>query len=104
MAELTVSFLYFGGCPLAKSAKSNLDAAIRQLKPGAQIRLVKVDLMDPRTHNSMKLWGSPTILIDGEDFAGDAKGSGSNCRIYSGEGRVPTEAELAEAISARLSR
>ena len=102
MAELTVSFLYFDGCPLAPRARTSLAGAIRQFKPDIRVGLIEVDLMDAQTPDDMKRWGSPTILINGQDIAGGPQGSGHSCRIYPGEERVPSAAEIADAICAGL--
>ncbi len=78
--------------------------AIRQLEPDIRIGLVEVDLKDKRTPDTMKHWGSPTILIDGEELTGAPQGSGDHCRIYKGHGGVPSVTEIAAAIGMVLGR
>ena len=98
MAEMAVSFLYFDGCPLAPKARANLACAIDQLHPDIRVGLVEVDLMDPHTPDSLRYWGSPTILIDDQDITGAEQGSACSCRIYASEGGVPSADEITQAI------
>ena len=53
----------------------------------------EIDILDPDTPEDLRGWGSPTILVNGADVTGNAKGEGAGCRIYTTESRVP-EAEL----------
>ena len=43
-------------------------------------------------------WGSPTILVNGEDVVGNAKGEGVGCRVYDAPGGVPTPEYIATKI------
>lgn len=96
--DLTVSFLYFDGCPLAPKARDNILAAIEQVEPGIQAHFEEVDLMAPDTPDDIMRWGSPTILINGEDIIGAERGSACSCRLYASDGGVPTTREIVAAI------
>lgn len=98
MTETTVSFLYFDGCPLAPRARENLLEAIRTIGYKAQVRFEEVDLMAADTPDVLKRWGSPTILINGEDITGAEQGSACSCRLYTSDGGVPNTPEIIEAF------
>ncbi len=102
MAEITVSFLYFDDCPLATRARDNLMSALNHVREHMMIGVEEVDIMDPRTPEPLKSWGSPTILVDGLDITGAPQGAAGNCRIYPGEGSVPTIDEIVDALVRRV--
>lgn len=101
MTDMTISFLYFDGCPLAPRALENLMDAVEEIKSSVLLRFEEVNLMAPETPHGLKRWGSPTILVDGEDITGAQKGWGCSCRLYTSDGGVPTTPEIIEAISNR---
>lgn len=88
--EIRVQFLAFDGCPLAEAAREALDEAIAE---SGVAGYEEIDILDPDTPEDLRGWGSPTILVNGADVTGNAKGEGAGCRIYTTESRVP-EAEL----------
>jgi hypothetical protein len=96
--DITVEFLFFEGCPLAPKALLHLEQAIAQLKGQMKIAINHVDLMHPSTPDSLKRWGSPTILLNGHDISGAKPGEANNCRIYSSPGGVLSAQEIAEAL------
>ena len=57
-----------------------------------------IDVLDPATPSSLTGWGSPTILVNGKDVTGHARGDGVGCRIYDTSTRVPTADTIAAAI------
>jgi hypothetical protein len=58
----------------------------------------RIDVVGTLTPNSLRGWGSPTILVNGDDVAGQARGDGVGCRIYDTSNRVPSAAMIAAAI------
>jgi len=42
----------------------------------------EVDLDAQTTPPELRSWGSPTVLVDGEDIAGGPAGTGPGCRLY----------------------
>jgi hypothetical protein len=65
----------------------------------------EVDLDDARTLPALRQWGSPTVLVDGEDVAGGAATSGATCRLYPGEvlAGVPQDALIRAAIQRAMA-
>lgn len=102
MADITVSFLFFDGCPLAARARDNLMSALEHVRARLMIGVEEVDIMDPQTPESMQRWGSPTILVDGMDITGATQGAACNCRIYPGKGSVPTIEQIADALRQKI--
>jgi hypothetical protein len=97
-----VQLLFFPGCP-------HVDATRRMLRDilgesSQRPELVEVDLTDPATPDALRLWASPTILVDGIDVAGGVP-SGQGCRIYAGSTApgVPPRA-LVEAALRRIDQ
>lgn len=58
----------------------------------------EVDILDPSTAEELRGWGSPTILIDGRDATGNARGDSVGCRVYDGPDRVPSPEDIAAVI------
>ena len=93
-----IAFLSFDGCPLAPRARSNLSAAIGILGSEFEVDYKEIDLLSDASADDLKRWGSPTILINGEDVMGSTQGDACGCRIYASEGGVPTTIEILNAI------
>lgn len=90
-----IQLLVFDGCPLAAAARSSLQAALELL--GLR-EFEEIDLLDPATPDELRGWGSPTILVDGEDLTGNAKGDAVSCRVYDDETGVPGPETIARQI------
>lgn len=90
-----IQLLVFDGCPLADAARRSLQQALREI---GLDRYEEIDLLAEETAADMRGWGSPTILIDGEDLTGAPKGNDVGCRVYPGPDRVPSAAAIAERI------
>lgn len=100
MSEPRIQLLVFDGCPLADAARVALEAALTMV---GQPQYEEVDILDPNTSDELRGWGSPTILIDGRDLAGNVKGDSVGCRVYDGPGRVPSPEEIAAVIRNSLA-
>jgi hypothetical protein len=96
----TIQLLVFSGCPLANAARASLGQALAELQIAGY---VEVDLLDPATPAELRAWGSPTILVDGEDVTGGRPGDGIGCRVYEGPDRVPAAATIVASIERRRS-
>jgi len=95
MAHPRIQLLVFDGCPLADAARRSLQTALDSLElPGFE----EIDLLDPATPDELRGWGSPTILMGGEDLTGGEKGSAVGCRVYDGQDGVPGPAWIAQRI------
>ena len=94
-----IELVYFTGCPHVEAARSTLRAALilRQWSPAWTER----DSTAPGTPEEYQVYGSPTILVDGEDpFAAGDETFGLACRVYQtpdGPAGSPTTEQL-EAI------
>ncbi|MFK7967090.1 MAG: hypothetical protein AB8C46_24285 [Burkholderiaceae bacterium] len=92
-----IQFLYFSGCPLAEPARKNLAEALIQC---GLSDFEEIDILKPDSPEDLRGWGSPTILLNGEDVTGQPKGNSVSCRIYPFEGGVPDAQTIASAIKA----
>lgn len=95
MAALHVQLLTFEGCPLADAARIELAAALTEC--GIET-YEELDILSPETPENLRGWGSPTILVNGTDIAGQAKGDDVSCRVYSAQGGVLGRSEIASRI------
>jgi len=95
MVNPKIQLLVFDGCPLADAARSSLKAALGSL---GLSDFEEIDLLDPATPDEMRGWGSPTILVGGEDVTGSAKGNGVGCRVYDSEAGVPDPKTIVKKI------
>lgn len=92
-----IQFLSFDGCPLAEAAQAALEHALQVCGMNAS-HYELIDVLDPATSASLTSWGSPTILVNGEDVTGHASGDGVGCRIYDTSDQIPTAEAIAAAI------
>lgn len=90
-----IQLLIFDDCPFADAARRSLQSALDALGSG---ELEEIDLLDPATPEELRGWGSPTILVDGEDLIGNVKGNALGCRVYDCKSGVPGPEMIAELI------
>lgn len=64
-----VELVYFEGCPNAERARHNIRAALEGA--GETPRWDEWDLTSESTPARYRRYGSPTVLVDGEDVTGD---------------------------------
>lgn len=96
---MKVQLLSFPGCPNADGAREALRRALAAA--GLPPTFEDVDVTASGTPEHLRQWGSPTILVDGRDIAGEPP-TGPSCRIYrSGTGGrgVPPDELIARALS-----
>lgn len=95
---MKIQLLYFEGCPNLESAR----AAIRDAIAAERIDEVieEIDVESPTAPDSVRGWGSPTILIDGKDVTGSSRATGSSCRLYA-NGAPPVDEIRARLVDAR---
>lgn len=92
---MKIQLLYFDGCPNLERARVVLrDAMIAEHIDQA---IEELDLESPTAPESVRGWGSPTILIDGKDVTGAHRTAGSSCRLYA------NGAPIIDEIRARLA-
>jgi mercuric ion transport protein len=101
---MKVQLLFFVGCPHVDEARRVLRAALEATGGGGLV-VEELDVEAATTPPHLRGWGSPTILINGADIAGEPGPTGLSCRLYPGGTRpgVPPrdqiERELLRAMS-----
>lgn len=99
---VTVTLLYFPGCPNWQTADANLRAALEETGADVAVQRRVVDTVEDAER--LEFFGSPTILINGRDpFAEPGAVSGLSCRVYrtpAGVAGAPTVAQLRTALAA----
>jgi len=93
-----VELIYQDSCPNVEGARAALRAAFRSI--GRAPRWTEWERGAPGAPAHARLYGSPTILVDGRDVAGAAPGDGSeSCRVYGGAQQgVPPVAAIVAAL------
>ena len=97
---MTVTLLYFPGCPNWQTADANLREALEETGADVTVHRLAVDTVEDAER--LGFLGSPTILIDGKDpFAEPGAAPGLSCRVYrtdTGVAAAPTVAQLRAAL------
>jgi len=97
---MRIQLITFPECPNASAARAALERALASA--GVTDGIEEVNRSDPDTPGPLRGWGSPTVLLDGEDAGGEAEPTGFGCRLYRGDdGRVqgtPPESLLSAAL------
>ncbi len=94
MRKHTIELVYFDGCPNAEKARESLQAVVGA-GPGAGA-WSEWNLSDEATPERYRRFGSPTVLVDGEDVTGpDAGSAAMACRADG----APSAAVIREALS-----
>jgi hypothetical protein len=96
---MRVQLLFFEGCP-------HVDAARRALREGldstglGDVVVEQIDVDAASTPVELRDWGSPTILIDGVDIAGERGPTGRSCRLYGNarQARAPSKNLIEERL------
>jgi len=94
---MIVQLLVFEGCPLAAPARENLKKAIAMASCGID-NFEEIDILDPESPEELRSWGSPTILVNGKDITGHAKGDSVSCRLYDSPGGVPAVESMIDIL------
>jgi len=78
-----IQLLHFHGCPNVDATRAALRDAL--IAEQLDVRVEEIDVEDPAAAWA-RGWGSPTILIDGEDVVGQqpSASQASACRLYAG--------------------
>lgn len=79
---MKIQLLHFQGCPNVDAARSAIRDALAAEKIDAPIEEIDVEASDAPAW--ARGWGSPTILVDGKDVAGQERSESSSCRLYAG--------------------
>ena len=89
-----IELVYFDGCPNASQTRDNLREAIKV--SGQQLTWSEWDLMAKSTPADFRRFGSPTVLVDGEDVTGDSVGASTMSCSADG---APSVASIGERLS-----
>lgn len=79
---MRVELVFFTGCPSVPRARQRLTQAL--VAAGLSPSWQEWDTRDPRTPSEYQRYGSPTVLIDGRNIAGDDAPSGPTCAVDGG--------------------
>lgn len=81
---MVIQLLYFPECPNVAAAREVLNRALASFPDPPLV--TEIDVTDASTPEHLRAWGSPTILVDGADVAGDEVPAGAAaapcCRVY----------------------
>ena len=85
-----IQLLYSPDCPNVRAARDVLHRALSRIPDPPAV--TEIDVTAPATPPNLRAWGSPTILVDGVDVAGEDAPTGEAiapcCRLYqAGESR-----------------
>lgn len=105
---MQVELVYEKTCPNIDAARSQLSRAFAEV--GITPRWQEWEVSTPQAPAHVHGYGSPTILVNGQDISGNViAGDDYCCRVYSYEEhrnrRVPAVADIVRALrSAQLNR
>ncbi len=94
MRNPTIELIYFDGCPNVDKARASLQAAVG-VERGAGA-WSEWNLSDEATPERFRRFGSPTVLVDGEDVTGS---DGGNAAMACRADGAPSAAVIREALS-----
>ncbi|HJX17633.1 MAG TPA: MerC family mercury resistance protein [Acidiferrobacterales bacterium] len=101
----TIEFLYDRDCPNVSDARAALRRVLENA--GMPLHWQEWERNDPTAPVHARRYGSPTILVDGMDIAGECPSDEPSCRIYAPEpGRhrgVPSMEMIMLALKPRSS-
>lgn len=100
---MSIQLLSFPGCPHAEDARTCLRRVLASL--GFPPDFEEIDVSEDGCPEALRRWGSPTVLVDGQDVAGASSVDGGTCRLYSspsGLSGVPPEAAIRVALTRSL--
>ena len=98
--SMRIQLLSHPGCPNASVAHGRLLEALAIA--GVAAAIDEVDTTSEATPEGLRGWGSPTVLIDGDDVAGEKPTGGVSCRRYRSAGGLPSVAPSVVLLVAAL--
>ncbi len=99
---IRVELIYDVDCPAAEDARKNLRDALRHLN--LPPRWTERERSSPAVPEVMRAFGSPTILVNGNDVAGTEAAGAASCRIYRQQPGSLAAVPPVEMIAAALNR
>ena len=88
-----IELVYFDGCPNASQARDNLREAVEASSQA--LTWSEWDLKEESTPADYRRFGSPTVLVNGEDVTGESVGTAAMACRADG---VPSVATIKERI------
>lgn len=74
-----IELVFFHGCPHADEARRNLSTALTEL--GRPAEWVEWDRESADMPDALRVYGSPTVLVEGRDVTGaSGEAAGAACR------------------------
>ena len=105
MHKPTVELVFEPGCPHLDLARARLAQAL--VAAGLNLTWAEWE-RGPDAPPHVQAFGSPTILVDGQDVAGPgAESVDSSCRVYQtldGQSGAPGTEQIIEALRRRIGR
>ena len=95
-----VELVYDSDCPNVAEARAQLLRAFAEANIQPRWQEWQGDAPDSPEH--VRGYGSPTILVDGQDVAAAEKNSGASCRLYQQPGGTMRRVPSVEMIAAAL--
>lgn len=86
-----VELVYFTGCPHVVAARTVLQKALSAEGMASEWREWNRD--DAATPTALRKYGSPTILVDGQDIA-PTPADANCCRVYAGDDGLRSVPEI----------
>lgn len=93
MSSHTIELVYFDDCPNAEEARANLQAATGADRSDGGWS--EWNLSDEATPERYRRFGSPTVLVDGEDVTGS---DGGNAAMACRADGAPEVSTIREAL------
>lgn len=95
MSKLKVEVQYFTGCPNSQKMINKVRKVVNQVT--AEIEYKETLVETPEEADRLKFRGSPTLLIEGQDFENlpEPEGGNLSCRYYA-KGLPETEQIISE--------
>ena len=100
--EVVVEIQYFKGCPNSVEMIERVKDAIQEFD--SKINYFETLVEDNLTAQKVSFRGSPTLLIDGQDFENleESKNPNLSCRFY--HNGLPTIEEIKNKIQTKISK
>jgi len=106
ISQVRIELVFDPTCPNVEKARSAIRDALRSV--GAPAEWIEWERGIETTPAPLRAFGSPTVLVNGCDVAGDGSGTANadanSCRVYMDECGclccAPTPTQIAKAIAA----
>jgi hypothetical protein len=98
--KISLEIQYFKGCPNSNELIERVKVAIQEFD--SKINYFETLVEDNLTAQKVRFRGSPTLLIDGQDFENleESKNPNLSCRFY--HNGLPTIEEIKNSIQTKL--